>query len=170
MKYFAKYLLTKEKYCKHGEPCLYAEGDIGISGKPYKSEIGAKPIKLFLCSRDIQVGDKVNNNNIIKTIEQNKGSNPDEIKLLEDDLTHWFTFEQGGLSTNKDTFKVIGEISPDAIWVKEGDEFDEDKLCVRLTNMHGALNNYAFHKFEDILQYNSTYIRIGIKGPCGHFH
>lgn len=68
---------------------------------------GKGVFKPYLCSRDIQVGDKVvalsGNNELIHSIVT------DTHKLIE-------------------TYKVIGEISPDAKWVKEGDEFDEDQV------------------------------------------
>src|SRR4051812_38335154 len=68
--------------------------------------------KLFLCSRDIQVGDEVHHGaiegatQIVDDVE--KFSKPHEI-------TGQF-------------FKIIGEISPDAIWVKDGDEFEENDV------------------------------------------
>ena len=55
--------------------------------------------------------------------------------------------------SENDVIKVIGEISPDATWVKEGDEFDESDID------HGGWVD------EDLKT-----ILIKIKGPCGHFH
>lgn len=76
----------------------------------YKSfnELDIKPIKLFLCSRDIQGGDRV---------ADEKGQN--------------YYVDYGNISvigSKIQGYKVIGEISPDAIWVKEGDEFDENEI------------------------------------------
>lgn len=47
--------------------------------------------------------------------------------------------------------KVIGEISPDAVWVKEGDEF-----------------NYPLECTHPLPLKDGRYCMI--KGPCGHFH
>jgi len=61
------------------------------------------------------------------------------------------------------SFKVIGEISSEAIWVKERDEFDENQLGIKYkdyseVNIYPFVENMAFDKY------------IVIKGPCGHFH
>jgi hypothetical protein len=67
---------------------------------------GLNPIrvKLFLCSRDIQVGD--------------------EVKILNES---WEGIYKAGMDTEY-MFKVIGEVSPEAVWVKEGMEFEEDAV------------------------------------------
>lgn len=70
-----------------------------------------KKVKLFLCSRDIQVGDKVYHD-YMKHILGGKSEVVDD-EDLEFLKTH-------------DAHKVIGPISPQAVWVKEGDEFDEE--------------------------------------------
>jgi hypothetical protein len=140
--YFAKYLPVE------GE---IKEGDLGWSvnnalythynhlGKDY-----GQPVKLFLISTDIQVDDEV-----ICPATGNK-----------------YTVGEGGYKKNKVTlpyaqgtkhFRVIGEISPEATWVKEGDEFDESKVC----KWEGVINAPD----GQILPTFYT-----IKGPCGHFH
>jgi hypothetical protein len=72
---------------------------------------------LFLCSRDIQVGDK--------TINSNTGKEEEYTEYLK---TYFKT------ATSNPHFKVIGEISPEAVWVKEGDEFDEYQMGYWGTN------------------------------------
>jgi len=68
------------------------------------------PYNLFLCSRDIQAGDEVQS----------------KLGTLDGKVEHKFQLEE---ALKEDVwFKVIGEISPEAIWVKEGDEFDEDEI------------------------------------------
>jgi hypothetical protein len=57
-------------------------------------------VKLFLCSRDITPED-----------------------YLVEGKVH--VYHDG----SEEPFKVIGEISSDATWVKEGDEFDEDCIA-----------------------------------------
>ena len=90
----------KEKY-----PGIKTKGD-------YLKVTGAKLGKLFLCSRDIQVGDEYYNEQFEFTKYPNKSIADSSTEMVG---------ENG-------SYKVIGEISPDAIWVKEGDEFDEDEL------------------------------------------
>lgn len=127
---------------------------------------------------EVKEGD-ITNHGIVKSVEKNKGENPDELKILKEGVRFWYTFTKGGLGTNKNTrkvklflcsrdiqvgdtcidgegdivtiidnkeeskdgfqirledsyplgcFKVIGEVSPDAIWVTEGMEFEESDL------------------------------------------
>lgn len=62
-----------------------------------------KKVKLFLCSRDIQLED-------YKEIEK------------------IYIFHDG----SEQPFKVVGEISSDVVWVTEGMEFDEDELGFKM--------------------------------------
>ena len=64
-------------------------------------------VKLFLCSRDIYVGDEVTVTHEDKSMEE----------IIPTDKTIDFVKKYGG-------FKVIGEISPDCN-IKERQEFDE---------------------------------------------
>jgi hypothetical protein len=66
-------------------------------------------VKLFLCSRDIQVNDLVTN---IDTGKERNITTKAELSLAQ--------MQIGVL------VKVIGEISPEDKWVKEGDEFEEN--------------------------------------------
>jgi hypothetical protein len=66
-------------------------------------------VKLFLCSRDIQVNDLVTN---IDTGKERNITTKAELSLAQ--------MQIGVL------VKVIGEISHEATFVKEGDEFEED--------------------------------------------
>lgn len=78
------------------------EGVGAESGFPL--EDGTK-VKLFLCSRDIQVGDLL----------YNPITNTEAVCR---DVEH---------AIKVGYVKKIGEISPEATWVKEGDEFDESE-------------------------------------------
>lgn len=159
--YFAKYLPVKgeiklnDSFFENGKLVENWQNEADLSYINEKSYI--KLAKLFLSSRDIQVGDNVKTldslkDYVVSSIEENRGNNPDEKKLLKEGVKYWFTFETGGLGTNKNTFKVIGEISPNATWVKEGDEFDENEI------------GFYWGAGEDSLGY------FLIKDPCGHFH
>jgi hypothetical protein len=120
--YFAKYLPV-EGEIKEGDYFKYHESDVfqckditDIDGDCYK-------VKLFLCSRDIQVGDQVyylQDGEYLKSICTQ--SNDDGIDI--DHPVHFYPPE---------VFKVIGEISPDAATrVKEGHEFEKGEeyyLC-----------------------------------------
>lgn len=80
--------------------------------QPYAKEDAVTKVKLFLCSRDIQVGDGIKLEPLV--------SEPDYPINTEEEAAHWRNV--------KEAFKVIGEISPKAVWVKQGDEFEEDEV------------------------------------------
>lgn len=121
--------MKKTYFCKY----LPVEGDIKEGDLISKNEVNRIPslaqkiflhkykkdgfykVKLFLCSRDIQVGNKY-----INPIYPDK----------EQEMTYESFKNKSTWSYNKDNFKVIGEISKDAIWIKEGDEFDADKVKI----------------------------------------
>lgn len=136
--YFAKYLPTeeaKEKDIKHGDRVyspdkLYGQsvGEKGgiitfdsriiydlsyTDGIPKWYRIG-----LFLCSRDIKVGDKVTWFPFDPEYGPRVISNQQDIELVLNSEKEMTTHG----------YKVIGLISPEATWVTEGMEFDVDDL------------------------------------------
>lgn len=123
------------------------------------NKIGHKKARLFLCSRDIQVGD--------------------EVRIIGET---WIGNYQRGMDSEY-CYKVIGEISSQAIWVKEGDELTEDHIQILperdLTDwLWKHPNNYIPHERMDSIQerYNiyaqslRTPKIVKILGKCGHFH
>lgn len=111
---------------------------------PVKGEIKAK---LFLCSRDIQVGDKYFHDDFY----------PYPVGDIADTNTkvmnaHMMVSNEGEDYEGDWSYKVVGEISPEATWVKEGDEFDEDEVsrCFYGKECPGG--------------------KVKIKGLCGGFH
>jgi len=112
-----------------------------------------RKLKLFLCSRDIQVGDK----------PWSKRGHQLKDEIISD--------IEGKTLSEDGWYKVIGEISLEATWVKEGDEFiSEGKDC----------EVFPYHEHDNegkIVYTNKLGIPIDngfpiylIKGPCGHFH
>ena len=174
--YFAKYLPVE------GE---IKEGDYYITATDYqkvrKCEDRSwgtfemcKKVKLFLCSRDIQVGDNIwawdssgNDNNLV------------------DDFGIVLSLEYGGVKvkpknrtqeyirySKEEVVKVVGEISPDATWFKEGDEFNEEEVQrnhICYDNSFGSGDSYCFHCGCSTRCLSEDYNYL-IKGPCGHFH
>lgn len=113
-KYFAKFLPV-EREIKKGDKAQYRTGEI-ISYDVQLNTDNLKKVKLFLCSRDIQVGDSVFEILSDKTLG-------DEFIWTEDINKYNYQYIEDDI-----VFKVIGEISPEAIWVKELMEFDEDEI------------------------------------------
>jgi hypothetical protein len=162
MKYFAKYLpvegeIKKEENCPYcGEKCFEGEGCD-------EWQAGGFNKKLFLCSRDIQ-----RNDTVYVTTKDYHNRAP----LLVQEHAIETLKEKGA-------FQVIGEISPDATWVKEGDEFDEDEVQRQIYNDSGV--DFPWENYDedsgvwDENYWNSEEVseefkRVQIKGPCGHFH
>lgn len=170
--YFCKYLPVGEKVVPGDWMKIHCTGKVvqctGFDGpKPsYNNDrCVTRPgdhtrVKLFLCSRDIQVGDKVIDSIDGKEYEVKSGFLPPEM------------------------VKVIGEISSEATWVKEGDEFDEIRYECLSINAFGEGTSHVFtedqFKKRDIKPYPRTnslcaprgiwFLSIMVKGPCGHFH
>lgn len=106
-----------------------------------------KKVKFFLCSRDIQVGDRVNGEadayNLGTITRFDKIENAEIVWILEDEDGKEHDWIKSSI------YKVIGEISPDATWVKEGDEFDTYRI------------------YKDFID-EKTYV--SLLGSCGYFH
>ena len=135
-----------------------------------------KKVKLYLCNRDIQVGDDIWFTSLIdnklkqgKFYHLTKGNEGEDIVDLTPD-GEGTGFELGsGIG-----FKVIGEISSDATWVKEGDEYDEDDVQICFKNRPPAdpFPWKLMYDWERETLPNQTVENtiVFIKGCCGHHH
>ena len=117
-KYFTKYLPVEGKIlgCKRSE-CA----GMCSAKEPLKSNCdNSGPHKLFLCSLEIQVGDLI-------------GSSKNGL----------FTATEHHVEKHKGAyFKIIGEVSPAAVWVTEGMEFDEEQVRIEVYASHKAGTYY----------------------------
>jgi len=165
-KYFAKFLPIKGKpleggwaFCTHEEPNLGSYSLIHLIGKEwefYKAQNGwypAEKAKLFLCSKDIKPGDKV-----YELYKDGRISKEFEWTWAMDSCLH-----------SEGVFKVIGEISQEASWIKEMDEIDENKIRIIYTCEKGSECDMHFGK-QVCTAPHEIIDTIKIKGPCGHFH
>jgi len=143
-KYFAKYLIL-ERELRIGD-YVNQEGSF-IEIKDEENRIAAElfdkvPCKLFLCSNEIQVGDKViclrtARTGDIELRTEGKYYYTCEINVQlnkEENFKSWGYINNQGqkqyIHYPEEMCKVIGEISPEAIWVKEGDTFDESQISI----------------------------------------
>lgn len=173
-KYFAKFLPEEGeiKRIKGGMRAFDEKGilqhiaeDIQLELIPNLNKI-YKKASLFLCSRDIQVGDIVNasyNSNCV---------NGEVVKSLDDmSVPHWqiklkgdpeFAYWEKGC-----TYKVVGEISPNATWIKEGDKFTEGDINITEQCPHYG----GKHMWKDCSCKSGFIKGVYIKCPtCGTFH
>lgn len=167
-KYFTKYLPVEEEI--KNNTTVYKEGlgygvvveyrrpkeiYVRFNDEPDEDvvdydDVELKVVKLFLCSRDIQVGDKYL-------------TAPDYTKerICEDNS---YSFEH--------CLKVIGKVSPEAVWVTEGMEFEEEDVQVICYDGEDTWVFSAEEWKEEIEEEHSyLWYKIQIKCPnCEHFH
>lgn len=157
MKYFSKYLPV-EGEIKQGEiiACYGADGEGPVSYLKYTGEeLGIQKVKLFLCTNDIQVDDKT-------------GKEAEEYFIKNN--TSYITGKQN-LDIKFD-FKVVGEISPQATWVKEGDEFDEEDVKIwksaeaYSSKLISEMLGKTWNDVRDAILKEGNVEKIEIKCPC----
>lgn len=189
-KYFCKFLPVegeikeaKSPHVNDGDFYIDREGKIYRNGwkgiSPPVDIFKFKKAKLFLCSRDIQVGDKVRSFNYPEQEEREVINLRVSKKMVGKD-THSEIYHLAdiqypneiGTAAVSQFFKVIGEISPDATWVQEGDEFDEDEVqeCIGQPHSKQAIPVIEPWKSKILKDKPECFIVFKIKGQCGHFH
>jgi hypothetical protein len=167
--FFTKYLSNEGKIAEQDLPCLVLDTYTNKIIEYKKSEYGSnaseyyKSITLFLCRRDIKVGDKYI---IAKTGEESIWNYEDNTDL---DIATMKTLEVNNL-----VFKVIGKVSKEALgYTKEGDEFDYGEIAWQCDD--GSDDIIIIHKdwewdnwdSRDNIQSNLVF---SIKDPYNHFH
>lgn len=113
-----------------------------------RKEKAVKLSPLMLCSRDIQAGDRP--------------YTPDGHFHDEPVLSYE---HEAKILIEKGWFKVIGVISSDAKWVKEGEEFDRNDLLV-LEWGGSSIRVTIDHIRDKFREVGSEYPRIYVKCPC----
>jgi hypothetical protein len=115
------------------------QGYTGEEGKKYEghivNHINCPKVKLYICSRDIKAGDSVRFRLAANAVEKELKCVDDfmDVNIHGDDMKT-VVLEDGDFKvyttpdrTNQ-CYKIIGLVSPNAIWVKHGDEFDKEEL------------------------------------------
>ena len=151
MKYFSKYLPVEgeinegDKFLDHKDNLIKDAHIPEFYNNPHVPYFdGYKKVKLFLCSGDIK---------------------PEDFASRESRVHVSF-------NNPEPPFKIIGEIFPDARWVKEGDEFlgpeAGEKCEVLPLHRHDVVTEEMIFvdKYGEQVE-TPIYL---IKGPCGHFH
>lgn len=170
MKYFTKYLpVTGE--VKEGDTFFFKNSTLphiknSLLEIKYPLSRDDDPkilVKLFLCSRDIQIGDK---------FDQLPGINGITYECKE--KTEEFIIDNEGKSrTINSCFKIIGKISSGAKWVKEGDIFEETSLTASFYkfNDNKPLFNFRPMYYKSFENNETGYIVIRVKcSQCNTFH
>ncbi len=125
MKTYIALFLPTEGEIKEGDTIQYRNGDTKHYAEYrkdyYDKYDDVKKVKLTLVSRNIQPGDVLK-----ECFSDGKERTVDHFETV---LPHGiWEFTDGEFLSAAQTFKVVAEISPKAVWVKEYDEFDEDEL------------------------------------------
>lgn len=127
----------------------------------FHERIMCKKVKLFLCSRDIQVGNEVI---YLPSGEKRKVLSKEEVESLTGKgKGNWCEFKVA--KDERFHIKVIGEVSSEATWVKEGMEFDETQVKIRFTDMHGKLIN-SYRDIRRSSDINWKYAKVAILCSC----
>lgn len=154
-KYVAK-LIPVEGEITVGDFYLNKDGEIKLfqNSLPAYHYAYAKKLELFLCSRDIQVGDKVMGLLLDKSgyKEHSLTSNKEEVQLAKD----------------SGDFKIIGKVSPDAVWVKPDMEFDEEDI--EQNGGHFLFYNDRFTHWRKTSDETFCYLKFRCPSSPNHFH
>lgn len=148
-------------------------------------------VKLFLCTKDVKPGDKIfvepdavkqdmmgltfKLHSILDHVYDDVPDRIYKIPIIEytahpnPKLAHIIGTTREWIPEN--VWKPIGEISSEATWVKEDDQFDEDEILPWHVVANGTsgfpLKQESETVREDWRDWLSYY---KIKGPCGHYH
>lgn len=139
--YFAKFMPTSGEI-EEGDFGFAPDGKVTYFNKARAKHFGPEctKAKLVICTRNVKEDDEVSDSRgNKKTIRTQKELNKFLVLINSGELV-----------------KVIGEPSPEAKWITEGQEFDKDDLMA-----HG----YGMNWTDD-----HKNLRFKIKGPCGYFH
>ncbi len=154
--------------------------------KNLKEGANCKKVKLFLCSKDIQVGDKdvYVEPQAVENYQKGLRFEVVNLELLEKDyLIADIKYLANPTKPSSvghvrewpcdAIWKVIGEISSKATWIKEGDGFDEYQIWAKnipfFGDRHVMIQPHAWSQERTEEQGWSEEI-IKLKGPCGYFH
>lgn len=143
--YFAKYLPVGGEI-KEGDIVKdFSRPTYPVPYNPIHHKLeGKTKLKLFLCSRDIQVGDEC---------------------FFTEDVTASSVVAASEVTLDflrRKAFKILGEISLEAKWVKDGDEFNrEEWMCNWAKNNcnckehnHISTSGIIFHKAPTWMNHN----------------
>lgn len=171
MKYFTKYLKVEGKatvngcnQCEIGEVIKIREDNYRYLGN---NEF--EKVKLFLCTRDIQVGDEI-------VCDEDISKKAVVESLTSSGLIRLRVNKEFYTEVQNSCFKVIGELSKDAIWITEGMEFEEEDINRQFYDDSGSsescwFNYNKLHTEEDWAETPEDWKRIQIKCPtCKTFH
>jgi len=116
-------------------------------------------VELFICSKEINEGDEV----------------------LDPETGDKFKIKSWEKHANEHYLKIIGKLSPDAIWVRNGDEFNEEELQMIVKHRSFPDMDMVFDtvsNYEDFFRKNPSLAQEGkytayvavLNSTCQHFH
>ena len=125
-KYFAKYIILDGEEIKKGDKyyseCGASDREVHIAKEDNPKGDYLK-VELSLCSRDIKLGDTIH----ISTSKSKTGVV--ESCKPDDESGLIISYLVDGCFYGADLcYKILGKISRHALWVKEGDEFDDSEI------------------------------------------
>lgn len=204
-KYFAKFLPVEGEPKEIGDYYEIEKGSVGVilekTSKPFRFRtrgltgyfkdkeapdniLSQKKMKLFLCSKDIEVGDEIYLPNFLMEMYSDESFDKVEVTSINE-KTEVYHFQvkssfggmlHSGVYKYDNPYKIVGEISTEVIWIKEYDKFGQEDIKRQFYDDSGSSDSEWFdycplHTEED---WNETPIdqkRIQIKcSQCQNFH
>jgi hypothetical protein len=194
---FAKYLPIQGEIKDGSTYRMRGSGDIrkcegdAVIERCHRKDIKYQLVELFVCNKDIKPGDKLrcykpdfSEYLEVEFIEEKSGYV--EGKLISVYACK-YPNDSVGVALAEHFFKVIGTVSPEAIWVTEGMEFNDDEIQIIYKKRYECIcekpdvyrtkeQSECKHMIDDYRGGDFCDRKIDvidivkIKGPCGHFH
>jgi len=174
-KYFVRYLPVDGEV-KEGDRWSGVSNDVRFTS-PYRwnhtddkddlldPEVSdVKPVKLFLCTVDIQVGDDIKKDYGGTTRDSKVFKQRNDTLVKLEGYYDWHDLSKLG---EKGFYKIVGVVSPNATWVKPLDEFEEEEIKISKRCQECYFTEGA-QVWCGCSNQNISFVEI--KGPCGHFH
>lgn len=171
MQFFSKYLPI-EGEIKEGDWFRRKDGE--LVGKwnliPDYDLTNYTKVVMFFCSKNIIKGE------ILRVFKPDMSYwiDCELLEIVTDGETEAFKLNSPKFgefaSLSKNCFKIIGEVSPAAIWIKENDTFKEDEIRIKLINQGYKIQPEQLKYVPENEQHKWTPL-VEIKNPsCGCFH
>lgn len=140
------YISKKPYFCKYlpvegGKKLFFTNANSleGLISSEGLQDVLIEEKKLFLCSNKVKEGDKV-----YWFDPEPEGTSQFNTALkVSEDMIFMSELEASEIEAfPHEVISILGEISPEAIWVKEGDEFDEEEWRVAKNGADGKYVDY----------------------------
>lgn len=177
---FATYIPISKEQSTLGDQYIFRVNEKWTEPRDFDSLLGADiqdavPVRMFLCTRDIKVGEEVLYRIQGYTLCKGtyKGEEMDqEVRLMtvenEGSIYAYYPEDSKVNPISEHPFKIIGELSPEATFVDDMDEFDSyEEWWYNPTNR--CFVRKSVDENQDLYPVECVK-KIKVRGNCGHYH